>query len=354
MLSFRIRHGYPGGFKLDLDFTAERRVTALFGPSGSGKTSVIEMLAGLRAPQHGDITLDGRTLFDSVQGINLPPQQRRIGVVFQDGLLFPHLIVEDNLRFGAKRRRDPRPVAFERVVDVLELAPLLRRYPRNLSGGEAQRVALGRALLSGPDLLLLDEPLAALDEALKHRVLTYLERVIAEWGIPVLFVSHAQAEVRRLAEWVVVLGAGRIIAQGATDEALARPELLTRHDDSGPMNLVRIEEVRQDRDRWLGRIGGQFLRLPPLPQTPVAPLYVEFPPAAVLLSGHDIADISARNHLAGTVRDVVEIAQAVYVAVDIGQVVWAIVTPESARELALEPGRPVTCLIKTHSLQIAP
>ncbi|MDX9971482.1 MAG: molybdenum ABC transporter ATP-binding protein [FCB group bacterium] len=352
MLSFRIRHNYPGGFTLDLDFRAERRVTALFGSSGSGKTSVIEMLAGLRTPQHGSITLDGRTLYDSARRINLPPQRRGIGVVFQDGLLFPHLTVEDNLRFGAKRRRGARPIAFERVIQVLELAPLLRRFPRTLSGGEAQRVALGRALLSGPELLLLDEPLAALDEALKHRILTYLERVIGEWGIPVFFVSHAQAEVRRLAEWVVVLNAGSIIAQGAPGDALAQPALLARHDRSGPMNLVRIDEIRQERDWWLGRIGDQFLRLPPLAQAPSAPLFVEFPPAAVLLSGHDIADISARNHLAGAVRNVVEIAQTIYVAIDIGQPIWAIVTPEAARELALEPGRPVTCLIKTHSLRM--
>lgn len=353
MLDFRIRHRYPGGFALDLAFRAERRVTALFGPSGSGKTSVIETVAGLRRSQEGCITLDGRALYDSSRRVDLPPQQRRVGIVFQDGLLFPHLNVEDNLRFGARRRRHARPIAFERAVKVLELGELLLRYPRSLSGGEAQRVALGRALLSGPELLLLDEPLAALDEPLKVRILTYLERAIGEWAIPVLFVSHAQAEVRRLAEWVVVLNGGRIVTQGTPDEVLAQPELLVRHDDTGPMNLVRIEEVRQDHDWWLGRIGDQFLRLPPFAHAPVPPLYVEFPPAAVLLSGHDIADISARNHLRGTVRNVVEIAQAVYVGVDIGQLVWAVVTPEAAHELTLAPGKTVTCIIKTHSLRIA-
>jgi molybdate transport system ATP-binding protein len=353
VLDVQLRHDYPGDFSLDLDFRAERRVTALFGPSGSGKTSIVEMIAGLRRPREGRIELNGHSLYDSARRIDLPSQQRRVGVVFQDGLLFPHLNVEANLRFGQRRRLHARALSFPRVVEVLGLGSLLTRHPHNLSGGEAQRVALGRALLSGPDLLLLDEPLTALDDALKGRILNYLERALAEWSIPTLFVSHSQAEVRRLAERVVVLNAGRVAAQGPPEEALALPELLSRHDDSGPMNLIRIEEVHSEGDHFSGRIGSQYLRLPNPDKPPVAPLYIEFPPAAVLLSRHDVEGISARNHLRGTVRTRVEVAQTVYVAIDLGQIVWAVVTPEAAGELALAPGQPVTCLIKTHSLRIA-
>ena len=220
-LSFRCRHRYAGGFQLDVDFATGAPVTALFGPSGSGKTSVLSLTAGLYAPDRGLIRLGERTLVDTAQGHCEPIERRRVGLVFQDQLLFPHLSVRDNLCYG-QRRRPPaaQAIEFGRVVEVLELAGLLGRYPRNLSGGERQRVALGRSLLAGPELLLLDEPLAALDEALKDRILTYLARVVGEWGIPAVYVSHGAAEVARLAEWVVVLDQGRVAASGPPAKVL--------------------------------------------------------------------------------------------------------------------------------------
>ena len=198
VLSFRCKHGYPAGFHLDVEFDIAQPFTALFGPSGSGKTSILNMIAGFLRPQQGMIRLGDRILLDTVQGVSLPPEKRHVGVVFQDSLLFPHLSVEGNLRYGQRRRdRRGRMLDFSRVVDVLEIGPLLQRFPRNLSGGERQRVALGRALLSGPEMLLMDEPLASLDAPLRDRVLSYLERAVTEWSIPTLFVTHAQAEVRR-------------------------------------------------------------------------------------------------------------------------------------------------------------
>ncbi|MGA2069237.1 MAG: ATP-binding cassette domain-containing protein [Thermoguttaceae bacterium] len=222
VLRFRCQHRYPGGFRLDVEFDVNHRFTVLFGPSGSGKTSVLNMIAGFLHPQRGTIHLENRTLLDTSLGVSLPPEKRRVGVVFQDSLLFPHLTVEGNLRYGQRRRdKRGRRLDFSRAVDVLEVGPLLRRFPRNLSGGERQRVALGRALLSGPELLLMDEPLASLDVPLRDRVLAYLERAVAEWNIPTLFVTHAQAEVRRAAEWVVLLQEGRLTGAGTPDEALS-------------------------------------------------------------------------------------------------------------------------------------
>jgi molybdate transport system ATP-binding protein len=212
-LEFACSLRYSSGFTLDASFTTQAHATVLSGPSGSGKTSILSILAGLRQPDRGSIRLDSTVLFDSATGVNLPPEARRIGYVFQDFLLFPHLSVRRNLLYGWRRRpADARPPSLERVVEVLELGDVLERLPHTLSGGQRQRVALGRALLRGPRLLLLDEPLASVDEALRQRVLGYVEQVLREWDIPTLYVTHNAAEAERLAQQVVRLEAGRVIA----------------------------------------------------------------------------------------------------------------------------------------------
>ncbi|HEX7380386.1 MAG TPA: ATP-binding cassette domain-containing protein [Pirellulales bacterium] len=221
-LELDCRHRYPAGLEIDVAFRAEHQVVGVFGPSGSGKTSLLSMIAGVLRPDEGQIVLAGQPLLDTRRGIALAPAQRRVGMLFQDHLLFPHLSVEGNLRYGLSRRRSTEPpVDFARVVQVLELRELLARPPRSLSGGEKQRVALARALLSGPRALLLDEPLTALDQPLKQRILVYLERVLSQWRIPTLLVSHVAADLRRLAEWTIVIDQGRVVAGGPPAEVLA-------------------------------------------------------------------------------------------------------------------------------------
>ncbi len=204
-----------GEFTLEASFTSEGRVTGLFGASGAGKTSLINMIAGLVKPDRGTIALDGETLDDSATGLHVPPYRRRIGYVFQDARLFPHLDVSQNLDYGRRMNRlTEDPAQQKRVIDLLDIGSLLDRRPGKLSGGERQRVAFGRALLSKPRLLLLDEPLGALDEGRKLEILPYLVRLRDEAGIPMVYVSHDAAELRQLATQIVMLKGGRITAFG--------------------------------------------------------------------------------------------------------------------------------------------
>ena len=207
-----------GDFTIAARFEAAAGVTALFGPSGSGKTSIVNMIAGLVKPDRGRIMCGGELLFDSGIRWNLRPHRRRIGYVFQDGRLFPHMTVEKNLDYGRRMHRLERDFdAFAHMVDLLDVGHLLERRPGNLSGGERQRVAIGRALLMQPRLLLLDEPLASLDAARKREIFPYLLRLRDETGVPMIYVSHHAAEIRRLATTVVRIEAGRTAATGGLE-----------------------------------------------------------------------------------------------------------------------------------------
>jgi molybdate transport system ATP-binding protein len=217
-----------GAFKLAVRFEAAAGVTALFGPSGAGKTTIVNMIAGLVTPDRGSIALDDAVLFDAAAGIDVPPHRRHIGYVFQEGRLFPHLSVRQNLDYGRRMSGRPREADdFARIVALLAIDRLLDRRPRLLSGGERQRVAFGRALLMRPRLLLLDEPLASLDAGHKQEILPYLVRLRDESGVPMVYVSHTAAELRRIATKVVRLDAGRVEAAGGL-------ELLKHADAYGP------------------------------------------------------------------------------------------------------------------------
>ncbi|MFG0334731.1 MAG: ATP-binding cassette domain-containing protein [Maioricimonas sp. JB049] len=219
-LSFHCDYTYSTGFRLDVRFDAGAGVTALFGASGSGKSTVLALIAGLLRPAHGVISLEDRTLTDTSTRRHLPPEDRRVGLLFQNHCLLPHLSVRGNLEYGMKRRSSGR-FRFDEIVGILELADVLQRQPHELSGGQKQRVALGRALLSGPELLMLDEPFSGLDEPLQDRILEYLRRVLAEYQVPTLLVTHTPAHVHQLAGQVIHLDAGRVVATGSPEEVLA-------------------------------------------------------------------------------------------------------------------------------------
>ena len=218
-----------GAFQLAAKLETEARVTALFGPSGAGKTSIVNMIAGLVAPDRGRIMYRGKVLLDAAGKVSLPPHRRQFGYVFQDGRLFPHLSVRGNLEYGRRMYRLKRdPGELERVIALLDIGHLADRRPGKLSGGERQRVAIGRALLMRPQLLLLDEPLASLDAARKAEIMPYLERLRDEAQVPMIYVTHQPEDARRLASTVVRIEAGRVAAVGG-------PELL----DGAPADLPR-------------------------------------------------------------------------------------------------------------------
>jgi molybdate transport system ATP-binding protein len=336
----RIRHR-AGDFGLDVAFEAPGgAVTALFGPSGAGKTTIVHILAGLARPEDGRIVLGGETLLDTQAGIFVPAERRRTGLVFQDARLFPHMSVQNNLLFGRRRSPEPAPQGeIDRVIGLLGLAPLLARRPRGLSGGEKARVALGRALLSSPRLLLLDEPLANLDLARREEILPWLERLRDEFRLPMIYVSHAIEEVARLADHVVLLEAGRVIAQGT-----AAAMLTGRH--LGGLIEVVATGMRPDGLTELSFDGGAFA----VPQDVQTGRRVRLRIAAedILIATAEPSGLSANNVLAATVDGLRLDGARAEVDLTVGaDRLLARLTSASAQRLGLAPGRAVYAIVKS-------
>ena len=343
-----LRHSF-GAFALDVAFEIERPgVTALFGPSGAGKTSVINAIAGLLRPCEGRIAIDGRVVLDTDAGVFVPPQRRRTGYVFQDARLFPHMSVADNLRFGW--RRTPNRMGEDgiaRIVDLLGLGHLLERAPKALSGGEKSRVALGRALLSAPDILLLDEPLSALDAARRSEILPYLERLRDETKLPMIYVSHSVDEVARLADEIVVIRDGRVEAQGPVFD------LLTKIDGSiptlGAVLDARIEVHRPGEGLSVLAFDGGQLLVSQLARDVGSRVRVRIRAEDILLAREEPRAISANNVLPATVSALRagDGAQSdVQIACGPKKLV-ARITRASAQRLGLAPGVPVFAIIKS-------
>jgi len=286
-----------GGFTLHAAFEAPDGVTVLFGRSGSGKTSVVKAIAGLLAPDEGRIVLNERVLFDGANKVKLPVHRRRLGYVFQDSRLFPHLTVRDNLCYAARvsGRGSPRP---GHVGELLGISHLLDRRTHALSGGEAQRVAIGRALLSEPDMLLMDEPLASLDGPRKAEILPYLETLRRETGISILYVTHNMAEVARLATHIVLIDDGLVIRSGAPDEVLTDPEVvrLLGIRDAGAVLSARVAAPPEDGLSTLSISGGRLF-LPAVDAPVGAALRVRILAQDVILSRARPEGLSALNIL---------------------------------------------------------
>jgi molybdate transport system ATP-binding protein len=340
------------GLDLDMSFACESAgVIAVFGRSGAGKTSLVNMLAGLLRPDSGRIAVGERLLFDSASGVDLPPERRRLGYVFQEGRLFPHLSVGGNLSYGLKRApAAERRIDLNRIVALLGLEALLTRRPHDLSGGEKQRVALGRALLANPRLLLMDEPLAALDQQRKAEVLPFIEQLRDELSIPIVYVSHAMEEVIRLADTLVLVSEGRTVAVGAVDDLTSRLDLrpLTGRYEAGAVIEARV--VRHDQEFELSELAfpGGTLRVPGLDLALGAELRIRIRARDVALALEPPKDISILNVFPGEVRDIgTEPGAQVDILLDLGGTsLWARITARSRQELGLQVGSRVYALVK--------
>jgi len=337
-------HLMRGRFEIEASFAIETAgVTALFGPSGAGKSSLVHAIAGLLRPERGSITLNGRTVLDTARGIDVPSEKRRVGYVFQDSRLFPHLNVERNLRFGwrrAERRADEKE--FAEVLEMLGIAALRDRRPGTLSGGEKQRVAIGRALLASPDILLMDEPMASLDAGRREEILPYLERLREERRLPILYVSHALDEVARLADQIVVLTDGRVGAQGSVFDLMPRID-----PRSGVVLAAHIVRHLPDGLTELAFAGGPLF-VHRLALAEGSAVRVRIAASDVLLALHPPEGISANNVIKARIAklserkgDLVDAELAAGPATLIARI-----TRASAKRLGLISGTEVFAVIK--------
>lgn len=352
MLSVALSHHF-GDFGLEVGFDAPPGVTALFGRSGSGKSSVINAVAGLLRPDRGRITLGDTVLTDMARGVMLPPHRRRMGYVFQDGRLFPHLTVRQNLTYGRWFARHAKGAEFDRIVDLLGIAPLLHRRPGALSGGEKSRVAIGRAILSNPRLLLMDEPLAALDEGLKAEILPYLERLRDEVALPILYVSHSLAEVARLATTVILMDGGRVTRQGPTAEVLSDPATapLLGLREAGSILTARLTGVVEDGLSRL-QVAGHPLWLPRLAAPSGAMVRLRILAQDVMLAVDRPTGLSALNILPVVIEDIrAGEGPGAILRLRLGdQALLARLTRRSVAALDLRPGQTVFAVLKAVSV----
>jgi len=355
MLSVAITHRL-GAFTLDAAFEVEGGLTALFGRSGAGKTSLVNAIAGLIRPDQGRVEVDGVVLTDTVAGVFVPPHRRRIGYVFQEGRLFPHLNVRQNLVYGRwfAPKAAPKSLAgsdFDQVIGLLGIEHLLTRRPANLSGGEKQRVAIGRALLARPRLLVMDEPLAALDEGRRHEIFPYIERLRDEMRVPIVYVSHSIAEVSRLATTLVVLSDGEVAAIGPTAQVMGRLDLfpLTGRAEAGAILATQIAGHDHSFGLTILKAAAGELRVPHLDLPVGTALRVRIRARDVMIALSPPEGLSALNVLPGTVAEIAASdGPIVQMRLDCaGEALIARLTRRSVDTLGLIPGLKVHAVIKS-------
>lgn len=348
-----------GSFRLDVAFELPvSGVVALFGPSGCGKSTTIDIIAGLAPADRGEVLLDDALLLDTKRGIDVPAEKRRIGYVFQDARLFPHLDVAANLHYAERRAKGPRYVSFDRAAGLLDLGTLMQRRVHALSGGERQRVAIARALLSQPRLLLMDEPLASLDRERREEILPYLELLRDQLAIPMIYVSHQFDEVLRLATSIVLMQAGAAIAQGDIGTISLDPRVRTLIDPDAVGAVIDGNVIGKDAGSGLirvrvgeGELKVQATAAPPFPAG--STLRVQLLARDIIVSTEPPQHLSVRNNLKGIVAAVENDGpNSDLITIDIGGAkILARVTKAATEELALVPGLPAWALVKSVSLR---
>ncbi|MEW5978018.1 MAG: molybdenum ABC transporter ATP-binding protein [Acidobacteriota bacterium] len=342
-------------FSLDLSFEAGLGCTILFGASGSGKTLTLQLIAGIQIPDSGTIHLDGECFFDSSIALNLPIRERRIGYVFQDLALFPHLTVIQNIEYGlrgvAKGERKERTA---RILEDLHISGLASRKPVDLSGGERQRVAFARAVVTRPRLLLLDEPLSALDLAIKRWILADLRRVTQQMGIPVLYVTHDRMEALTLGNFLLLFEKGRVVASGQPIDVLERPHRETTAVLLGVENLFdgKVLRLEPERGTLCCDVGGRELEIPFAQAMPGQQLRIGLRAGDILIATQRPNGLSAQNVVEGTIHSLEDQDGEVHVTVDCGIFFKVHVTRNAETSLHLRAGERVWLVFKAHSCHI--
>jgi molybdate transport system ATP-binding protein len=358
MLTLRADHRL-GEFHLKLDVSIPSRgVTALFGRSGAGKSSVVNLLAGLLEPDSGYVRVGDTVLFDSAAGISVPPEHRRLGYVFQEGRLFPHLSVRGNLLFGQRRVAPAdRRINVDEVVSLLDIGALLSRRPRDLSGGEKQRVAIGRALLANPKLLLMDEPLASLDAARKNEIFPFIEKLRDSFGIPIVYVTHDLGEIVRLADRVILMADGAAIFTGGVEELVGRLDMADAMDHPEAEALIAGHVAGHDDEFGLTRIAlpGAELQVRRMNLSPGAAVRARIRARDVAVALQAPRGISIQNILPVTIAEIHDRReQCLLRLVTSGRPqasIWAGITARSRHDLGLESGKTVYALIKAVAVE---
>ncbi len=345
-----------GTFHLDVAFTIEKKtLTAIFGPSGSGKTTILNCVTGVIEPSDGEISIDGKLLYSSADRINLPPESRGMGYVFQEGLLFPHLTVEKNIYYGFRQEDETgHRIVPQAVIDVLDIKDLLGKKPGQLSGGEQQRAAVARALLSNPQLLIFDEPVSALDWGLKSRFLGYLKRVKEEFRVPILYVTHALAEIMNLADEVIVVKDGRVLATGGATSLFHYPDVFPIIESEGLENVLTLKVLSHNTGRGVTELelGRQKLVVPMGGPEPGSNVSAIVRAQDIIVSRERPVGLSARNILKGVVEDISVAGNKAVLYVNLGERVIVEITLESLKELGISKGQTYFFIIKSNAIKV--
>jgi molybdate transport system ATP-binding protein len=346
-----------GGFQLNVAFAVEKGITILFGPSGAGKTTLLDCIAGLADPDQGRIVVGERVLFDSEEGVNLSPTERRIGYVFQDLALFHHLSVEANVGYGLRGlKSEERKQRVAGALEALGISELRERRPAELSGGERQRVALARTLATQPAVLLLDEPLAALDMPVRMKIAEDLRKSIQALPIPVLYVTHSRDEVFMLGERMLMLERGKIIAEGTPHQVMSAPRSETVAQLAGFENVfeAQVTSIHEERGTMMCRLGESKIEMeaPLVWAEAGSKLRVGISAGDVLLATSAPVGLSARNILSGKLLSLWQRDMIVVARVDCGVEMSVHLTLAARDSLQLTPGRQVWLIVKTHSCHL--
>ena len=337
-----------GSFTLDINCTLETKVSAFLGVSGSGKSTLLNCVSGILTPDEGEITFGEEVLYASASKINLPPEKRRFGYIFQEGYLFPHLTVAQNIRYG-----QPNPRKSSDAIDVLEISELLQRYPKELSGGQRQRVAIARALAMEPRMLLMDEPLAALDNALKDRIIPYLHHVKEAFETPILYVTHAFSEAMALADEAFLIADGEIMASGEPHQLLTAPSAMPIAQLTGVENILFLPVMASDKARGLTalQMGSQSLVVPYIEVEVGEVVPIAIRAEDIMISLKPDLTISARNILLGKIQHLDIRIDRTWVSILVEWYHLAVkITHEAREQLQLREDLEVYCVIKASAI----